>query len=159
MRGLKLFATGVFVGVMIHGGVAQGDRRLLGLNHVAISVSDMDRAKAFYVQTLGLREAFLLPNAQGGDTTYLQISRDTFLELQPSTPQRPPGFTHFGLQVDNIEVAVQQFRAAGLTVQDPTFSERSRARLAQATDLNGVRIELLELPADSLHRRAMDTWK
>jgi hypothetical protein len=33
------------------------------------------------------------------------------------------------------------------------------ARLANATDFNGVRIELAELTPESLQRKAIDSWK
>lgn len=36
----------------------QTDLTILGLDHVAIAVRDMDRAKAFYELVLGLRETF-----------------------------------------------------------------------------------------------------
>jgi len=35
----------------------------------------------------------------------------------------------------------------------------SKARLANVTDLNGIRIELAELTPESLQRKAMDNWK
>ena len=160
MRGLALFVAGLLVGSVMQVGTAQQGRGLLGLNHVAISVENFDDAVRFYTNTLGMKEAFAFRDASGAPIlTYLQISRDTFLELQPSTTNRPPGFLHLGLQVDDMPATVAQFRQGGLKVQDPTLSERTGAHLAQATDPNGVRIELLELGPESLHRKVMDAWK
>ena len=107
-----------------------------------------------------MQKAFEFRDANGKPAiTYLQISRDTFLELQPSTADRPAGFLHIGLHVDDMPAAVAALRKGGLQVQDPTLSERTKARLAQSTDPSGVRLELLELGPDSLHRKAMDAWK
>ena len=160
MRSLVVFVAGILIGSAMQVPTAQQSRRLIGLNHVALSVQNFDEAVKFYTNTLGMKEAFAFRDANGAPVlTYLQISRDTFLELQPATATRPPGISHIGLQVDDMSAAVAQFRQGGLSVQDPTISERTRARLAQGTDPNGVRIELLELGTDSSHRKAMDAWK
>lgn len=51
------------------------------------------------------------------------------------------------------------FREA-VTATDPGApSAFSRARLANATDLNAVRIELAKLTPESLQRKAVDSWK
>ena len=42
---------------------------------------------------------------------------------------------------------------------DPSVSLRTKAILSQGEDPNGVRIELLALGPDSLHRKVMDAWK
>lgn len=162
MRSLVVFVVGILVGSGVQVPTAQqgGGGRLLALNHVALSVPNFDETVKFYTNTLGMKEAFAFREANGAPVLiYLQINRDTFLELQPATPTRPPGISHIGLQVDDMPAAVAQFRRRGLSVQDPTVSERTRARLAQATDPNGVRIELLELGSESSHHKAMDAWK
>ena len=90
----------------------------------------------------------------------MQISRDTFLELQQANAQRPAGVTHFGLVVENMKTAVAAFRARGATAGDPgPPSGFSKAILSNVTDLNGVRIELAELTPDSLQRKAAESWK
>ena len=90
----------------------------------------------------------------------MQVSKNTFIEIQEANAQRPAGVSHFGLAVDSIEDAVKYFRASGVTATDPGApSAFSHARLANATDLNGVRLELAELTPDSLQRKAIDGWK
>ena len=52
------------------------------------------------------------------------------------------------------------FRANGATAGDPGApSAFSHARLANVTDLNGLRIELSELTPESLQKKAIDGWK
>jgi catechol 2,3-dioxygenase-like lactoylglutathione lyase family enzyme len=160
MRGLALFVAGVLVGLTAQIIVAQ-DRAVVGLNHVGISVPSIGEAAAFYTETMGFREAFRNTNDQGQPTAiYLQISRDTFLELQQATAERPAGLNHFGLHVNNIADAVALFRQRGATASDPRGpSAFSGAILANVTDPNGLRIELAELGPDSLQRKAMESWK
>ena len=160
MRTLILFVAGILVGLAAQAPLAQQKGRFVALNHVALSVENFDEAMKFYTSALGLKEGFAFRDANGAPIlAYLQINGHTFLELQPATPTRPPGLSHVGFEVDDMSAAITQFRKAGLKVQDPFLSERTRARLANATDPNGVPLELLELPPDSLHKKLMASWK
>jgi catechol 2,3-dioxygenase-like lactoylglutathione lyase family enzyme len=156
MRGLVLFVAGVLVGLAVQTAVAQREGAV-SLNHVGIAVPDIGEAVTYYTGTLGFREAF---RNSAGTSIYLQISRDTFLELQQAGDQTTPGVTHFGLDVENIRNAVEIFRQRGATATDPRGpSAFSGAILANVTDPNGIRIELAELGPDSLQRKAMAAWK
>jgi catechol 2,3-dioxygenase-like lactoylglutathione lyase family enzyme len=160
MRGVALFAAGILVGLAVQTGLAQ-KRTEVYVNHVGIAVPSVPDALAFYTQKMGFREAFH-QNAPDGKlvSAYVQVSRNTFIEIQEANAQRPAGVSHFGLAVDSIEDAVKMFRAGGATASDPGApSAFSHARLANVTDLNGVRIELAELTPDSLQRKAIDSWK
>jgi catechol 2,3-dioxygenase-like lactoylglutathione lyase family enzyme len=162
MRGLLLFVAGILVGAAVQTTIAQNERPgVVGLNHVGVAVPDIPAAAAYYTEKLGFKEAFRNSNPQGQPTAiYMQISRDTFLELQQANAQRPAGVTHFGLVVENMKTAVAAFRARGATAGDPgPPSAFSKAILSNVTDLNGVRIELAELTPDSLQRKAAESWK
>jgi hypothetical protein len=88
----------------------------------------------------------------------MQISKNTFLELNQANAQRLAGFTHYGLHVENIADAVGKFRKNGVTVSDPNTSD-TKAILANITDPYMGRIELLELTPESLHYKAVQNWK
>ena len=159
MRSVSLFLAGILVGSAIQGASGQTGRGSLALNHVAISVPDLDEGIRFYTKALGLKEAFTFRDTRGRPLSYLQINRDTFLELQPASADRPPGLIHIGLEVGDLRTAVAQFRQGGLDVQSPTESERTMALISQATGLNDLRFELLEFGPDSLQRKVMNAWK
>jgi hypothetical protein len=53
---------------------------------------------------------------------------------------------------------VARFRKNGLTVSDVNRSD-TKAMLANITDPYMGRIELAELPPDSLHYKAIERWK
>ena len=72
---------------------------------------------------------------------------------------RAPGFSHIGLEVDDLRSSVPRFRAAGFDVSNPVESARTKAIISQALDKNGVRFELLEFGPGSVQRKAMDGWK
>ena len=163
MRGLALFAAGILVGgLAVHTAIAQNstlspNKGIVGLNHVGINVPDLDKAVEYYTKTMGFPEAFRLTNAQGQvQLVYVQISQNTFIELQPANG-RPLGVSHFGLHVENMKDAVAMFKARGAEVSDINVSG-TKAVLSNITAPNGIRMELAELPPESLHRQAMNRW-
>ena len=90
MRGLALFVAGVVVGglavnALAINALAQSqtpNHGIVSLNHVAISVPDIDEAVAYYTKTMGFPEAFRSTTPQGEvRLVYVQISQNTFIEL------------------------------------------------------------------------------
>ena len=160
MRSAVVFLAGVLVGVALHARVdAQPERAAMLLNHVAIAVPDLDEGIAFYKKALGLKEAFTFRDNRGTPLSYLQISRDTFLELQPASAERPVGFIHIGLEVADLRGNVERFRRGGLTVGDPNVSARTKAVISQARGYGDLRMEILEFGPESLQRRVINEWK
>jgi len=164
MRGLALFLAGIVVGgVAVHTALAQTqhlspNQGVVALNHVATAVPDIDKAVAYYTKTMGFPEAFRLTNAAGQvQLVYVQISQNTFIELLPANAQRPAGINHFGLHVENMAAAKAMFAGRGAAVGG-TIASGTKAVLSNITDPNGIRIELAELPPESLHRQAMQRW-
>jgi catechol 2,3-dioxygenase-like lactoylglutathione lyase family enzyme len=155
-----LFVAGLLVGVAVHVGVAQSaNDGVVMMNHVGVNVPDIPAAIAYYTQKMGYREAFRVHDEKGQiRLVYLHISRNTFLELNQASAQRPAGFGHYGLHVENVAQAVARFRKNGLTVTDTNVSD-TKAVLANITDPYMGRIELAELPPDSLHQKAIQAWK
>jgi catechol 2,3-dioxygenase-like lactoylglutathione lyase family enzyme len=159
MRTVLVFVTGILVGVAFESGFAQ-QGRLVGLNHVAVSVSDYTDAIDFYGRKMGFREAFSFREADGSPyLTYFQVNRDTFVEVMQATPARPVGCPHFGLEVEHLDSAIEQLKQRGVEVRAPSLSPRTGTRIALATAPGGVNIELLEFGPASLHRKVINSWK
>lgn len=131
----------------------------LRLNHVGIYTKDYDASMRFYTQTMGFREAFSIKDKDGKPTlTYLQLSKDTFLELAPATAQRPAGLSHIGFWPEDLSAAVTTLRQRGVKVDDPRTGS-TKTSITNVTDPDGVRLEMLDFLPDSLPRKAMDSWK
>ena len=161
MRGLALFVAGTLVGLGVTA-FAQNqtqNRGIVGLNHVAISVPDLDKAVEYYTKTMGFPEAFRIKNAAGEvQLVYVQISKNTFVELLPANAQRPPGINHFGVHVENMAAATAMFKERGAAVGE-TINSGTKAILSNIIDPNGIRMEMAELPPESLHRQGRDPRK
>ena len=60
------------------------------MNHVGINVPNIAEAVTYYTQKMGYREAFRVNDDKGQPRlVYMQISKNTFLELKP-TLSGPP---------------------------------------------------------------------
>ena len=160
MRGLMLFVAGLLVGLAGHVALAQNaPGGVVMMNHVGINVPNIPEAVTYYTDKMGYKEAFRVNDDKGQPRlVYMQISRNTFLELNQANAQRPAGFTHYGLHVDNTADAVAMFRKRGVKVTDPNVSD-TKAVLANISDPYMGRIELGELGPESLHHKAIQSWK
>lgn len=127
------------------------------LNHIGIVVDDYERAYAFYTGSLGLKEAYTVERDGAPLLTYLQLNRETFVELIPARGNQPTGVTHFGMEVADIDAAVEQLRAAGMTVPEPGLTP-ANARFVRIRDPGDVEIEVMEFGPESSQYRAMRDW-
>jgi catechol 2,3-dioxygenase-like lactoylglutathione lyase family enzyme len=162
IRGVGLFVAGVIVGSLgMQSLVAQQNRSTNHrINHVGIRVKDYQQSLDYYTKVLGFKEAYRFPSPNGAPTTtFLQVSKDTFIEMAPPAADQPAGITHIGLYSDDAAATVLQFRQAGVTLNDAAASANSGSKLSNVTDPNGIRIEINEQPAGSMMRKAMDAWK
>ena len=162
LRGLTLFVAGIVVGTaLISPGLAQETKTAgLRLNHVGIAVKDFQESLNFYTKVMGFRVAYAMPSPDGKPTTtFLQISRDTFIEMAPATANLPAGLTHIGILTDDANATVTQLRQAGATAPDARSGGATGSRLSNVMDPNGIRLEVVEQPSGSLMRKAMESWK
>ena len=160
MRSGMLFVAGLLTGLTVHVAMAQSaNSGVVMMNHVGINVPNIPEAITYYTQKMGYKEAFRVPDDKGQPRlVYLHISKNTFLELGQASAERPAGFTHYGLHVDNAAAAVAKFKANGVTVSNTNVSD-TKAILANITDPYMGRIELAELTPESLHMKAITSWK
>ena len=160
MRGLYMFIAGVLVAVATQFAIAQSQNQgVVRMNHVGISSPNIEETIEYYTETLGFPEAFRVTNDAGEIAlVYVQVSQNSFLELQPSNPNRPPGLSHFGVVVEDMDGAIAMWRGRGLEVEDSRVSG-TNAVLSNIYDANGIRMELLELPIESEHAQAAARWR
>jgi catechol 2,3-dioxygenase-like lactoylglutathione lyase family enzyme len=108
---------------------------------------------------MGFKEGFTVRNAQGqAALSYIQVSRDTFIEIQPANANRRPGLNHFGLHVADLKTYVAALKQRGVTVED--VRERpDDSSVSNATDPAGVRIEMFQFGPGSAQGKAIASWK
>ena len=86
--------------------------RIVGINHVALEVGDVDEALAWY----GRFFEFEVRGRAGRKMAFLDIG-DQFIAISAGRAQPADEARHFGLVVDDKEAVREALRAAGVTVQ------------------------------------------
>lgn len=88
-----------------------GRARLVGINHVALEVGDVDEALDFYGRIFHVEL-----RGRSGRMAFLDMG-DQFFALAEGRTQEPDRDRHFGLVVDDAEAALSAARAAGADVR------------------------------------------
>ncbi|MDQ6606228.1 MAG: VOC family protein [Actinomycetota bacterium] len=87
--------------------------RIIGINHVALEVGDIDEALAWY----GDLFEFELRGRAGRSMAFIDLG-DQFIALAAGRTQPADEARHFGLVVEDKEAVRAGLKRAGLTVQD-----------------------------------------
>jgi catechol 2,3-dioxygenase-like lactoylglutathione lyase family enzyme len=142
---------------------------ILGIHHVGVSVSDLDRFAAFYAGAFGLRETFRFPLRDspegramlqlpmiGGQAAFIAgpnliVEVFQFDAPRPSgravdRPVNLPGITHFCVQSNDMPSAAARFSAAGGRFDAEPTDLGADITYAYPRDPDGNVIELEALP-------------
>jgi glyoxylase I family protein len=111
--------------------------RPIAVHHVSINVTDLDAALGFYVGRLGLTPRPDRPDFGIGGAWLDCGGQQVHLIEAPAPPALGQ---HFAVQVDDLDTAVEELRAQGLEVGDP--SPVGTGRQAFVTDPSGNTVEL-----------------
>jgi len=86
--------------------------RLVGINHIALEVGDVDEALAWYGELF----EFQLRGRHGSHIAFIDMG-DQFIALSSGRTQSANGSRHFGLVVDDKEAVRARLREQGAAVQ------------------------------------------
>ena len=89
--------------------------RLVGINHVALEVGDVDAALGFYGRLFAVGEV-----ERHGDAAFVELG-DQFIALMPGRSQPADATRHFGLVVDDKEATRRALEAAGVEILPGRF--------------------------------------
>jgi methylmalonyl-CoA/ethylmalonyl-CoA epimerase len=130
------------------------------LNHLAITVHDIDDALAFYRDALGLAVSSVEDvEREGVRVAFLPIGESHIELVQPTQPgtgiakwlsKHGPGMHHLCLQVDDIDSALARLAAHGAQLINPepvTKPDGTRYAFIHPKSAFGVLVELYEKPA------------
>jgi lactoylglutathione lyase len=85
--------------------------RLVGINHIALEVGDIDEALEFWRSIFGDLEL----RGHGRQMAFIDLG-DQFIALARGRPQPPDRARHFGLVVDDKEAVRERLRELGIQV-------------------------------------------
>ena len=135
-------------------------------HHIGICVTDLERSLRFWVDGMGFETTMVPPVGSewadaleiGGEVEFSAhfVKKDGFeFELlhyakpgahgSPSAQRNQLGFTHFAVNVDDLDAAIEHLEAHGGTVLTATRSKIGPVELVFVAAPDGVRVELMQL--------------
>src|SRR6266404_5554830 len=119
----KRLAVALLLTVVLDSSLPAGEvkrPRILGVAHMALFVSDLQKARAFYRDFLGYEEPYVLKREDGSDRiAFIKINDDQYLELFAENP-RPDGghLNHISFLTDSAEGMRRFLAARGVKVPE-----------------------------------------
>jgi catechol 2,3-dioxygenase-like lactoylglutathione lyase family enzyme len=129
---------------------------MLKLDHVAIEISDLDRAVKFYTEVLGLRlmfrqvddvhhEAFAFLELGGGNLELLQrLDEDNQPAAFAPIPLRRSNCPHVALLTEDLEALLEHLKSAAVPLVKGPLEIPGQVRWAYFTDPDGNVLEFVQ---------------
>jgi catechol 2,3-dioxygenase-like lactoylglutathione lyase family enzyme len=124
--------------------------KILGVAHIALFVSDLAKARAFYQDLLGFDEPFTLPKPDGSvQIAFVKINDRQWIELFNQPTAGEGQLNHLALYTDDADRMRDYL--AGRGVQVPAAVPRGRTGNKNFTvkDPDGHTVEIVEYQPDS----------
>ncbi len=139
----------------------RGFRAVSGLSHAAIRTRHILDSVRYYTEVLGLREAFRMHREDGSlATVYLYIAPGQYLELfsdgtrEGLTGPDVIGICHLCLMTEDIRQSYEAVKKAGGPLDTEIKRGKSQCWMFWTHDPDGTRIEIMEMPPESLQAQA-----
>ena len=136
-------------------------RTAAALSHVAIRTRNIMDSMRYYMEILGMREAFRMFREDGSlATVYLSIAPGQYLELfadgtkEGVTGPDVIGMNHICLMTKNIQLSYETVRKAGGPLDSEIGRGKSQCLMFWTHDPDGTRIEIMEMPPESMQAQA-----
>lgn len=121
---------------------------------MALYVSDLQKARAFYKDFLGYEEPYSLKWDDGSDRiAFVKINEDQYLELFADSPKEDGNLNHISFFTDSAENMRSYLAAKGIKVPDNVNKGRIGNSNFNITDPDGHTVEIVQYEPDSWTRR------
>jgi lactoylglutathione lyase len=128
--------------------------RILGVAHIALYVSDLQKARAFYKDFLGYQEPYTLKRDDGADRiAFIKINEDQYLELFAESPKQDGNLNHISFFTDSAENMRAYLASRGVKVPDKVAKGKIGNSNFNIADADGHTVEIVQYEPDSWTRR------
>jgi catechol 2,3-dioxygenase-like lactoylglutathione lyase family enzyme len=123
--------------------------RILGVAHIALFVSDIEKSRTFYKDFLGFGEPFRLDKADDSlSLTFIKINDRQYVELFPGLQPGADRLNHISIQTDNAEAMRVYLGSRSIKVPDKTPKGRIRNSNFNVKDPDGHTVEIVQYEPD-----------
>jgi catechol 2,3-dioxygenase-like lactoylglutathione lyase family enzyme len=119
--------------------------RILGMAHIALYVSDIEKSRAFYKDFLGYGEPFLLNKPDGSlSLTFIKINERQYVELFPGLEPGADRLNHISIETDDAEGMRAYLALKGVKVPDKVGKGRIGNSNFNVKDPDGHTVEIVQ---------------
>jgi catechol 2,3-dioxygenase-like lactoylglutathione lyase family enzyme len=134
--------------------VAPNRPKISGVAHMAIYVSDVEKARIFYRDWLGFQEPYDLKNADGSlSLTFFKVNENQYIEVFPGLKPEQDRLNHIAFQTDNAEALRVYLAAKGVKVPDKVNKVRIGNTSFNIKDPEGHTVEITQYEKSGWTRR------
>ena len=128
--------------------------KILGVAHMALYVSDLQKSRAFYKDFLGFDEPYDLKRQDGTDRiAFIKINEDQYLELFAEPPKQDDQLNHISFYTDDAHAMRDYLASRGVKVPETVGKGRIGNSNFNITDADGHTVEMVQYELDSWTRR------
>jgi catechol 2,3-dioxygenase-like lactoylglutathione lyase family enzyme len=150
MKRLAIFVLLVSVGISSSIDGEQKRPRILGVAHMALYVSDLQKSRAFYEDFLGFQEPYVLKREDGSDRiVFIKVNENQYLELFAEPPPQAGHLNHIAFLTDSAEGMRTFLAAHGVKVPEKVDTGRIGNSNFNVIDPDGHTVEIVEYKANS----------
>jgi lactoylglutathione lyase len=119
--------------------------RILGVAHIALYVSDIEKSRAFYKDFLGYGEPFLLNKPDGSlSLTFIKINERQYVELFPNLEPGADRLNHISIETDDAEAMRAYLGSKGIKVPEKVGKGRIGNSNFNVKDPDGHTVEIVQ---------------
>ena len=132
--------------------------KILGVAHMAVFVSDLAKARAFYGDLLGFEEPFTLPKPDGSvEIAFVKINDRQWIELFNRPAAGEGQLNHIAIYTDDADRMRDYLASQNVAVPERVGKGRTGNKNFMVKDPDGHNVEIVEYQPDSW--TANDTGK
>jgi lactoylglutathione lyase len=129
--------------------------RILGISHMALFVSDLQKSRWFYEDFLGYAEPYNLKRDDGSvRIAFIKINEDQYIELFTDAPKQEGQLNHIAFYTDSAEGLRAYLASQGVKVPEKVGTGKIGNSNFNITDPDGHTVEIVQYEPDSRTRRA-----
>ena len=126
----------------------------MGVAHMALYVSNLEKARAFYKDFLGYEESYTLKRDDGSDRiAFIKINEDQYIELFAEKPKEQGNLNHIAFFTDSAENMREYLVSRGVRVPEKVGKGKIGNSNFNITDPDGHTVEIVQYEPDSWTRR------
>ncbi|HEY7499442.1 MAG TPA: VOC family protein [Vicinamibacterales bacterium] len=124
--------------------------KILGVAHMAVFVSDLQKARSFYQGLLGYEEPFTLPKEDGSiDIAFVKINDRQWIELFNRPTEGEGQLSHIAIYTDDADRMRDYLASRDVKVPEKVGKGRTGNKNFTVRDPDGHAVEIVEYQPDS----------